>query len=1528
MMTKFMNKQRGLLAAIMALVMVFAGAAFVAADVDASDNTPVAKIGETEFLTLDAAIVEANSMSNATIEILNDATYNGTSPQEGMTIDGKNKQITFNEKMRIGSKTVGGQFTLKDATIVIADSCHSMFLDTQSGDYYGQNVNVLIQNITITSEKTDLTIYFNGWDGRTYTLDNVSGTYKAVLSGISGIPSMELSKIQGIDVEVTTEGSETVALSTTNDAKINVLGSKGGVSVTVMEKSNLTVTTLEDVTVNASGTIKYDNIVGESKVVSGNVVVDKQGAIVDSFEDAALAFSAGAKDVILGKEDNGKFVNSTVYLNNNEFTVPAGNTLTINNATVYSYNEPEEGTGATDIGSIKVLGTLYLESADVRASISTEGDDAEIIVIKAKKMTVTGDSTADLGVGYGNTLVLADLIVPAGKYIEAYGTVIIEGTVTVQSKNGFHIYEGGYAQIDGALVIEGTATIDGEADVNGSVKVYNKDGGASFNVGEKGEVDVAGTMDVLKGTTKNTTNTLNVEGDLNIEGTLTITGTLEGTVNDMGTIVFNGIASADGATIKVFDGITLNVASVTGTLTVTDAGIIDTEGMANLKYAISASNEVTLTDVKGVTISVAVDETVKKVDEKYNEGINEVVVEDVKYRFYTTTMTVNGALADNDSKVARMEIENNLVSGNWFNDADDDKINIITWPKGLAQNNIIVEDLTVGKNVAVEFAGTNIDIAGTVTVVAEDASITIDSTVAYVDLMGSIIIGDDAYYNPTGTGDSKKSGSILAVNGAHYTVQSADMTEYTEYYVTLAAALAATDAYENQIDIIGEITVDEALEIVADKEVLMDKASELTIDVDGTVTVAAGALLDASDAKITVKGMLVIMDKESGLDANNGKDMFIYQVVTETDDSITYSGLVLALQNAVSGDTITITGQTAEISESVTIPEGVTLVVPAQSKLTVGSETEDVTLTINGVLDVQRSGILANETASYKETIVINGVLKDGAETANLITTFGMEDFVAFEMKIDGRLIDAYSNLAFASENFSGETITIYGDVSAGDITFDAGDDALTIQFAYITQMVNSTPTVIESSLSIGTMTLVGENITILTIEDTNATPVIGKGFITGTVASAAGSMDLNKVTGITISTAVDEDVEGTTDLLYVNGTLDGKMTVATGTVTMDADLTVGTDKDDILTIASGATLSNGGKILTVEDAAISASVKQYAALIVDGTLSVVKGKITVNKDSDSTGNNYANGKVIINGTLSIAESETSAIDGEMVVLGQLAINDTEEKAASLTVVGKLEIGAVPALGANASVSGPIAISGANASVIVYEGADISAAIIDPKADDTTGAKYTDIKVNGTEFMTVYVDKDNTSAVTLQSTLPDIEGYDVAKADWTANGSKITGTTVTVGTYEMAEATLPASKIGLTVSAGVGLKVYIDGLSVDAYYTIYGDDTQKAYWISLGTHTVSIGVESGYDGSAATITVNGVQVSNNGTFTVDVDDKEVVIIASGAVPAQSGSTVVVDDADDGMALTDILLIVLVVLIVIMAIIVALRMMRS
>ena len=76
--------------------------------------------------------------------------------------------------------------------------------------------------------------------------------------------------------------------------------------------------------------------------------------------------------------------------------------------------------------------------------------------------------------------------------------------------------------------------------------------------------------------------------------------------------------------------------------------------------------------------------------------------------------------------------------------------------------------------------------------------------------------------------------------------------------------------------------------------------------------------------------------------------------------------------------------------------------------------------------------------------------------------------------------------------------------------------------------------------------------------------------------------------------------------------------------------------------------------------------------------------------------------------------------------------------------------------------------------------------------------------------------------------------------------------------------------------------------------------------------------------------VDGKEVSGL-TFTVGGDDLDYTITLQGIekAPAEvGGGDAPVADKDEGMDLTDILLIVLVVLIVIMAIIVALRMMRS
>ena len=105
------------------------------------------------------------------------------------------------------------------------------------------------------------------------------------------------------------------------------------------------------------------------------------------------------------------------------------------------------------------------------------------------------------------------------------------------------------------------------------------------------------------------------------------------------------------------------------------------------------------------------------------------------------------------------------------------------------------------------------------------------------------------------------------------------------------------------------------------------------------------------------------------------------------------------------------------------------------------------------------------------------------------------------------------------------------------------------------------------------------------------------------------------------------------------------------------------------------------------------------------------------------------------------------------------------------------------------------------------------------------------------------------------------------------------------------------------------------------------EDNKYSYYLPVGTHTVSIAANAGYNADDATITFNGQTVANGGTITIEAGATTFTLAASGAVPASSvsgGSS----SSDDGMGLTDYLLIILVVLIVIMAIMVAMRLMRS
>ena len=171
-----------------------------------------------------------------------------------------------------------------------------------------------------------------------------------------------------------------------------------------------------------------------------------------------------------------------------------------------------------------------------------------------------------------------------------------------------------------------------------------------------------------------------------------------------------------------------------------------------------------------------------------------------------------------------------------------------------------------------------------------------------------------------------------------------------------------------------------------------------------------------------------------------------------------------------------------------------------------------------------------------------------------------------------------------------------------------------------------------------------------------------------------------------------------------------------------------------------------------------------------------------------------------------------------------------------------------------------------------------------------------------------------------------------------ADGEKIgTDNPVNVGEAEAVYANLNYNIYTITVFADPGINaVYIDGqLMPKGYFTVVdnatGELTQVAGFqikVAAGTHEITYKLNNYFSGEA-NMTVNGTAVSGN-TFTTSgttTADKNVTIYLQG-IDASAPETPSTGGSDNGMGLTDYLLIILVVLIVVMAIMVAMRLMRS
>ena len=1130
------------------------------------------------------------------------------------------------------------------------------------------------------------------------------------------------------------------------------------------------------------------------------------------------------------------------------------------------------------------------------------------------------NTSSDVKVGYGTTLTLKDST--NVNTIDIYGTLVVSGNVTIPALEEFDAHDNSTIIVDGVLTILGTATFQAgsETTINGTFNVgQSNQGGAIVNI--EGDFTVAenGTMTVNPGVTGNvySFNTLNApdfeyDADgygykFSVYGNLNMSGQMSGTVHDLGTISFNGSAVRNtSVTVVVYQDVTLNIGSFNGTINVTDAGICDDIIDGNPNMSSSTGNMVSFVNVTGATVSVSVDRF-------------DYTVGDVNKRDYRSVMSVYGTLG---------AVAGTAGNGMSLIDTSD-----LTYKAGVGAKGDQVAYVVVPEGQTLTF-GTNVswDI---------DDSITVDGTVNFVkaanisdvkNITGSRTSGE-LTVNGTVTisGQVNLPETIVSVNAVKYSVSDTATGIITYTYTNFANAIdAAANAQLRTAYVYGDVTVSADDEVAVNDIVSLDATAVLTIGEGVTLTISDGGKINGStDGAIVVDGTMVANDYAN--------DVFITDIsadVVKTEGAVrTWTSLYNAI-NELNWTDITLSGAVV-IDEDLTIPAGTTVttnVAPVtDSDGTYSVLVKGATLTVEGTLQMQsasRGALVVTDVNNAKGDIVVTGTVIRTVQTS-VLEAQGFNDFKTGDHAIDGVYFTlregAYrslyiTNMANAGTIVSATTqlvidendigVEVCGSVGAQDASFAVAENAT----AY-TISVNG-----GSNLSMGTLTLNGVGFTVGSAANTLFT-----GSVSAPIADGESNavIDMDRVSNISVLSYSIMGVNTTYGVgIHSAAGYAGSVSVSQGTIGIGNNTNPGlaVSNGASLTIASGATLDiAAGRTLTINDA---------DGVVIDGTISIA------NASGLATGVTSGHVVLTVNGTMDVDAALNTGV--YLNVAGDLNVLDDNVMTVSAPVV----IGTAPAtLGVGGTLTGSYVIS-SGSYILAYAGADLSGARINWNAAlSQSDAQSTVYHVNDTEYATVYAnggvgingifgyvgDSDRTW------TEINLSGWDNLSADfvgttyayqwYTADGLKATGN---IGSADAVYIEFDLAQIKGTISKDAGIILTIDDLVIGSNGDV--SQTVRDYGLTVGTHTISWSERTGYNIENVTVTFNGVAVENGGTITVTADMTGYTIVAQGAVPgaAPGGSST----GDDGLGLTDYLLIILVVLIVVMAVMVALRLMRS
>ena len=1131
-----------------------------------------------------------------------------------------------------------------------------------------------------------------------------------------------------------------------------------------------------------------------------------------------------------------------------------------------------------------------------------------------------------------------DTVLQKGAEITIYGKLVVPAGVTIKvsSEAKLNIY--GIADIQGNLEVEGAdesatekvpgmflVSGNGEATISGTVNVdgvFATDVNAKIVIKSAAEVagDIFGNIEVSEDATLTVTG--HVEGDereqkrtkFTVYGNLTIASDVPTSGFDV-MMKKNGTLSIQKVVLGTNAG---NIGSTSGTITVTDDGV----------YYKDKNNKKTLVGINELTIGGMIKVKSGVVQGEYDPFGYGAAVSGITVSVSSTeTKVTKGEYKDQTKHVSVMSVSGNVsVDGEIIYDQNLNSPEVEEYSAEIramaAEKSTIMidKDLSLGEKVVASFRDAEVAAPVAVSAGAElkfdgetmvKAAITANFKNTTGNVQSMIALENGATVTVTGDGSIA---SLAAIHGADRTVNA---TLYGKYmYVSFDMAIAALNAAKTkEVSAYGVQTLTASAEIPAGTVVKLTENSMLNIGSEDSTDVVLslasgnGIMLRNNNSKgIEVYGTLYAA-KASNIDSSlrNGfvddraaiaSDVESHAVKADgkTQDPngfAKWTNIYTALETADPGQTVTIQRNIPDL-KSVTVKDEVTL--DLNGKMV--NVAKKGVLTVLGTLDLTDDG---------------SGIILDEPEVDNngkVKTAGGAISYTGYILYVGDAVPITQQNLVLPGAYYTLEkdgknVLTTYANGAAN--AMKAKDYSIVFKADK------------DGKIALGEISIAGEKgkVVKINVEKANLTGTVTLSYVDFDVADES-VVDARFVSGDD-SIAVKAKVK---EMLCIeNGVLGDAVVLMINGSVADID-----DKTDTSVVFDGKVFiaknfgSEADKAVVNGDLIVcgiknAPAVFEASALNVAGTVTVQNGsglgvvKLTVP------------GVVIIeNGMLRAIEATVfGSIDASAVDADGIPVAKAEFEALFIGVDSTILEKAVQNqndqgnTGAAASVSGNVAVE---KYALVAPDTTVPEAFAKDSAYKTTV-----FEVEGATYLTGYAAADFKDSPAIQRVI-----YVPTDADflgWFVAG-ETEKTEMLIGQVDKVSAKIDYNIYTVKVALGAGIEnVALNGNLVTKMVNgMYVMDKLKA-----GTYNVTYTLSNGYSGNA-TLSVNG-QNQSGMSFKVSGEMREYLIqlsgvSASGYTPAPGPTP----EKDDGLSLTDYLLIVLVVLIVIMAIIVAMRLMRS